>query len=61
MIICHMQIKTKKTAFFWITCNESHLLNYFSKKHFLNEKIQIEREQYPVRKRGQLSPELLKK
>lgn len=52
-----MQIKTKKTAFFWITCNESHLLNYFSKKHFLNEKIQIEREQYPVRKRGQLSPE----
>lgn len=41
----------ENSNFFLITCIESHLLNYFFKK------IQIEREQYPVRKKGQLSPE----
>lgn len=34
---------------------------FFQKEQFFNEKIEIEREQYPVRKRGQLSPEWLKK
>lgn len=34
---------------------------FFQKEQFFNEKIQIEREQYPVRKKGQLSPEWLKK
>lgn len=34
---------------------------FFQKGQFFNEKIQIEREQYPVRKKGQLSPEWLKK
>lgn len=33
---------------------------FFQKEQFFNEKIEIEREQYPVRKRGQLSPEWLK-
>lgn len=50
--------ENKENCIFFITCNESHLLNFFfTKSNFSTTKNQIEREQYPVRKRDQLSSE----